>query len=133
LHVWDASDRLFVLQSRQNHSETKQAQNCQRSLLLLLLLLLLLPAGRYKDPQQHQQRLADMQSRCAALFNGTMTQHWSIVNHKSISCHLCSQNITPYAAYHPDCLRCDIISLMCCKLFALEDSKFLALSGVVRL
>jgi hypothetical protein len=62
-------------------------------------------AGRYKDPQQHQQRLADMQSRCAALFGGTMTQHWSIVSHKSINCHLCSQNITPYAAYHPDCLR----------------------------
>lgn len=33
-------------------------------------------SGRYKDPQQHQQRLVDMQARCAALFNGTMTQHW---------------------------------------------------------
>eukprot|EP00775_Hariotina_reticulata_P011978 gene11978-12121_t len=60
---------------------------------------------RYKDPLQHQQRLSDMAARCAALFNGTMTQHWIIKNHKSITCQLCNHNITPYAAYHPDCLR----------------------------
>lgn len=46
-----------------------------------------------------------MQQRCAALFNGAVTEYFTITNHKSIQCHLCQQSITPYAAYHPDCLR----------------------------
>jgi hypothetical protein len=28
-----------------------------------------------------------------------------VTSPKSISCHLCATSITPYAAYHPDCLR----------------------------
>jgi hypothetical protein len=46
-----------------------------------------------------------MESRCSALFNGAVSSHWSITSHKSITCHLCNSSITPYAAYHPDCLR----------------------------
>ena len=61
------------------------------------------PACPAASPTNELQ--AEMEARCAALFNGAVSAHWSITSHKSINCHLCRSTITPYAAYHPDCLR----------------------------
>lgn len=61
--------------------------------------------GRYRDPAQHTARMQEMEARCNALFGGSVSSNWSVVDHKSIACHLCNTTISPYSSYHPDTLR----------------------------
>ena len=74
-------------------------------LRLLLLLLYLSISGSFKDPALHAARLADMEAKCNLLCNGAVTGRFRIEGARRIVCLECNQCLTPYTAYHPDCLR----------------------------
>ena len=52
--------------------------------------------------------MAEMRTRCAALFDSAVSDLTDIIDHKKIACKACKHGappITAYTAYHLDCVR----------------------------